>query len=162
MLTLKYPNESGIVGNWDDMGKTIQHHTFYIELRVDPEVYLVLLTEVLLNLKVNHEKMTQSMFETFSTPAMYVAIQVVSLAPCFRPTVRPVSAAMDEQRNGTFDTYGVLDKLQFLQVERFAMYHDSNRDIWEIEYSGVFYLSHLKLGLPIPLPSKTETCSYNN
>ncbi|WJZ92845.1 hypothetical protein VitviT2T_011820 [Vitis vinifera] len=78
------------------------------------------------------------------------------------PTVRPVSAAMDEQRNGTFDTYGVLDKLQFLQVERFAMYHDSNSDIWEIEYSGVFNLSHLKLELPIPLPSKTTTGNYNN
>lgn len=162
MLTLKYPTKSGIVGNWDDKGKTIWHHTFYIELRVAPEAHLVLLIEVLLNLKVNHDKMTQSMFETFSTPAMYVAIQVISLAPCFRPTVRPVSAAMDEQRNGTFDTYGVLDKLQFLQVERFAMYHDSNSDIWEIEYSGVFYLSHLKLELPIPLPSKTTTGNYNN
>lgn len=42
------------------------------------------------------------------------------------------------------------------------MYHDSNSDIWEIEYSEVFYLSHLKLGLPIPLPSKMATCSYNN
>lgn len=69
---------------------------------------------------------------------------------------------MDEQMNGTFDTYGILDKLQFLQVERFAMYHDSNSDIWETEYSGVFYLSHLKSGLPIPFPSKMATCSYNN
>ncbi|XP_039169254.1 actin-1-like [Eucalyptus grandis] len=31
MLTLKYPMESGIASNWDDMEK-IWHHTFYIEL----------------------------------------------------------------------------------------------------------------------------------
>lgn len=68
MLTLKYPTKSGIVGNWDDIGKTIWHYTFYIELRVALEAHLVLLTKVLLNLKVNHDKMTQSMFETFSTP----------------------------------------------------------------------------------------------
>ncbi|CAA6666366.1 unnamed protein product [Spirodela intermedia] len=58
ILTLKYPIEHGIVSNWDDMEK-IWHHTFYNELRA------------------NREKMTQIMFETFNTPAMYVAIQAV-------------------------------------------------------------------------------------
>jgi actin len=73
-LFIKSPIERGIVNNWDDMEK-IWHHTFYSELRVDPTEHPVLLTEPILNPKVNREKMISLMFETFNVPSYYVCSQ---------------------------------------------------------------------------------------
>jgi len=76
VLKITYPVGHGIVNDWDDMEK-IWNHTFYVELRVAPDEHPVLLTEAPLNPKVNREKMTQIMFETFNVPCLYVAIQAV-------------------------------------------------------------------------------------
>jgi len=76
ILSLAYPIAHGIVTNWDDMEK-IWHHVFYNELRVAPEEYSVLLTEAPMNPKANRERMASIMFETFTVPRIYIAIQAV-------------------------------------------------------------------------------------
>ena len=71
-VSLKSPIENKIIKNWDDMEK-IWYHTFYNALRIEPKEHTILLTEPVLNPKVNREKMTKIMFETFNTPGMYIA-----------------------------------------------------------------------------------------
>ena len=76
ILSLKYPIERGITTNWDDMEK-IWYYIFNQKLRVRPEEHPVVLTEPPLSPRANKETIAQIMFETFKTPAMYVAIQAV-------------------------------------------------------------------------------------
>ena len=76
ILSIRYPVEHKIVMNWDDMER-IWHHSFYNELRICPEEHAILLSESPFNTKLNREKTTQIMFETFNVPAMYLAVDAV-------------------------------------------------------------------------------------
>src|SRR5206468_3948423 len=65
------------VSFWDDMEK-LYHHTFFNELRTDPDISAlttnaVVVTEPPLNPRRNREQMTTIMFETFKIPALMLA-----------------------------------------------------------------------------------------
>ncbi|KAI3921909.1 hypothetical protein MKX01_005598, partial [Papaver californicum] len=79
ILKVDYPIEHGIVSNWDDMEKILSHTqcSLYRPVYRFRSEHPILLTEAPPNPKANREKMTQIMFETFKSPAMYVAIQDV-------------------------------------------------------------------------------------
>ena len=76
ILSLKYPIDRGIITSWDDMEK-LWYHTFYNELRIQPEEHSVLITEAPKRKKADREKKTQIMFENMNIPALYLALQGV-------------------------------------------------------------------------------------
>ena len=76
IMHLQYPISHGVIDDWGAMER-IWNYTFYTDLRVDPSEFPVLLTEAPLNPRLNREKMTEIMFETFNVPALYIATQAV-------------------------------------------------------------------------------------
>ncbi|CAJ1077516.1 uncharacterized protein LOC117823778 [Xyrichtys novacula] len=75
VLALQHPIKNGVITNWDDMEK-IWHHAFQL-LYVEPEDHPVLLTESAMNPLQNRQRMVEIMFECFSVPFTYVAMQAV-------------------------------------------------------------------------------------
>ncbi|KAJ3424418.1 actin-7-related [Anaeramoeba flamelloides] len=72
ILRLRRPIEHGNVVNWEDM-ESLWHHTFYNELKIDPEEHPILLSLKYNPENKNHpEKIAQIMFETFNVPAFYI------------------------------------------------------------------------------------------
>jgi actin-related protein len=79
-VTLKYPIEHGIVGDWDGLEKVWAHAFRAIE--ADPKSQACLVTEAPLNPKANREKMAQMLFEKFAVPALHIQIQAVLTLYC--------------------------------------------------------------------------------
>ena len=76
MLTLVHPIQKGLVVDWDCC-EHVWRHTFYCELKVLPEDFPVLVTEVPLNPRTSREKMTTLLFAVFNVPRLYVNVQAV-------------------------------------------------------------------------------------
>ncbi|NOQ71148.1 MAG: actin, cytoplasmic 2 [Crocinitomix sp.] len=71
ILSLSYPIENGMVTNWPDLEKVLNH--VFLKLNASAAECPVLITEHVLNPKANREKMTTMMFESFNVPAFYTA-----------------------------------------------------------------------------------------
>jgi actin len=76
VLNLREPIRDGAIHDWEDM-EMLWKDSFHKELKVAPEEHPVLLTEPPLNPKPNREKTLQIMFEKFSVPACYLAMDAV-------------------------------------------------------------------------------------
>lgn len=76
MLKMSTPISCGEVVNWMDMER-LWNHTFYNELKIEPEAHPMLLTEVALNSMKNREKATEVLFESFAVPGLYIATSAV-------------------------------------------------------------------------------------
>lgn len=76
ILDIRPPVVQGRIVNWDDMTK-LWHHMFFTELRVDPELSSVLMTEAPQTCRADREKMTEIVFETLHCKRFYVGVQAV-------------------------------------------------------------------------------------
>ena len=74
MLDIKSPMNRIMVKNWDNMEK-IWEYIFKDKLKVDPSEHNLLISQPLNNLKINKEKTTEIMFETFKTQGLFLALQ---------------------------------------------------------------------------------------
>ena len=68
--------ESSIVQNWEYM-KYLWDYAFHQKLKVDLHSQKMLLTEPLMNPKVNRQRMVWVMFEEYGFERVYVTIQVI-------------------------------------------------------------------------------------
>lgn len=70
-LTTVRAIRNGVICNWEKM-ELIWNYIFSHELKVDPSEYSVLMMESPKTIKINREKMTEVMFETFNVPSFFV------------------------------------------------------------------------------------------
>jgi actin, other eukaryote len=70
-LKMIFPIESGIIINWEDYEKLL-NHIFFKELKVSPDERPALFIEQHNNSKGSREKFASLMFETFEMPAIYL------------------------------------------------------------------------------------------
>lgn len=76
VMDVSKPIEKGIIKDWDVMEK-IWHHTFYNEIKVDPQEHPALITEAPQNPVENKEKAAEIFFENFNVPSFYIGNQAV-------------------------------------------------------------------------------------
>ncbi|KAG0029464.1 Actin, aortic smooth muscle [Podila clonocystis] len=83
---LLYPLERGVI-DWDyhrEPGRTywdhherLMHNAFYNSLKIAPEEYPILVTEAMFYSRSTREWLTQVMFETFMSPALYLGLNPI-------------------------------------------------------------------------------------
>ncbi|KAM9960763.1 hypothetical protein ACTFIW_009913 [Dictyostelium discoideum] len=65
-ISIKHPIERGSIINWDDMEKLL-NYSFHQVLNISCDQYPILITDSPFNSKINRERMTQLLFETYNS-----------------------------------------------------------------------------------------------
>lgn len=76
VMNITEPIKKGIIVDWDIMEK-VWHHTFYNELKVDPQEHPALITDCPQNEAIKKEKAAEIFFENFNVPSFYIGCQAV-------------------------------------------------------------------------------------
>jgi len=67
ILRIRYPVEHGVITNWDDIEK-LWDHILFDQLNVNTSEHPILMSETILNPRVNRERICERMFEEFRAP----------------------------------------------------------------------------------------------
>ena len=70
-VTLRHPLERGVVSQWEEM-ELVWNHAYH-RLRASPEQQPVLMTDSVLNPSANRYRTVETLLETFTVPAVFVA-----------------------------------------------------------------------------------------
>ncbi|XP_060845430.1 actin-like [Rhopalosiphum padi] len=111
------PIRNGIISDWDTM-EQIWYHMYYEELKVPPENYNILHTEVDMNSKSLREKMFETMFELFNVPnTAVIPKSVLALYSSGRTTGLMVDSGYDyTQIMPIFEGYPLHHAMQTISV----------------------------------------------
>ncbi|KAG0014619.1 Actin, aortic smooth muscle [Podila clonocystis] len=104
---LLYPLERGFI-DWDyhrEPGRTywdhherLMHNAFYNSLKIEPEEHPILVTEAMFYSRSTRELLTQVMFDTFRSPALYLGLKpVLALLAAGTTTGLAVDSAVRER-----------------------------------------------------------------
>lgn len=75
LLRLNYPNQHGVINNWEDMERLWVR--LFEEMKTEAKEHPVLLTEAPLNPRSNRERCMEVFFENFNVPGLFISIQAV-------------------------------------------------------------------------------------
>ncbi|CDY58704.1 BnaC08g46570D [Brassica napus] len=126
VFVLAYPAPDGRTVKEEDREKFLETKLQQIESPAGNSWLGSLIATIIGNLKISISNVHVRYEDSTSNPGHPFAsgITLAKLA----------AVTMDEEGNETFDTSGALDKLRkSLQLQRLALYHDSNSSPWEME-----------------------------
>lgn len=145
ILGLKYPVDTGVIYNFDDM-ELLWRHAFTHELHVLPEQRPVLLTDSPTNVKSNRERMAQVAFESLDINALNISSQAVLALYATGRTTGVVLDSGEAVTHATPIVNGVPIPEAVQKMEAGAK-DVADRLVASLSEKGYFYTTRSELGM---------------